>query len=125
MLPSDYKVEIGRGTSSCDGLSLAQATLEYLHSNNRCLALFATHYQELSKCIQYLEAVKCCKMDVSVIGSVDNSQTNCELLFKYKLVPGVVESSYGIAVAKLAKLPKKVIDRAHSLLREIKQNRQA
>lgn len=105
--------EIGRGTSTYDGLSIARAVAEYIHSYPRLGAktLFATHYHELVGLAAFLPRVK--NFNVAV------SEERGEVTFLYKIVPGGVDKSYGIHVAKLAGLPKSVVHRAREVLEEL------
>jgi DNA mismatch repair protein MutS len=105
--------EIGRGTSTYDGLSIARAVAEYIHSATRLGAktLFATHYHELVELAGYLPRVR--NFNVAV------SETGGEVTFLYKIVPGGVDQSYGIHVAKLAGLPKSVLHRAREVLDDL------
>jgi len=105
--------EIGRGTSTYDGLSIARAVAEYIHSYPRLGAktLFATHYHELVELASFLPRVKNFNVAVSEEGG--------EVTFLYKIVPGGVDKSYGIHVAKLAGLPKSVVHRAQEVLEEL------
>ncbi|MFC2043743.1 DNA mismatch repair protein MutS [Chloroflexota bacterium] len=102
--------EIGRGTSTYDGLSIARAVAEYIHNNSRIGAktLFATHYHELVELGNFLPRVKNFNVAVTEEGS--------EVIFLRKIVPGGVDKSYGIHVAKLAGLPKSVVHRANEIL---------
>jgi DNA mismatch repair protein MutS len=110
--------EIGRGTSTYDGLSIAQAVAEYIHSYPRLGAktLFATHYHELVELASFLPRVKNFNVAVSEEGG--------EVTFLYKIVPGGVDKSYGIHVAKLAGLPKSVVHRAREVLEELEGDSQ-
>jgi DNA mismatch repair protein MutS len=105
--------EIGRGTSTYDGLSIARAVAEYIHNSPRLGAktLFATHYHELVQLAGFLPRAK--NYNVAV------SEDAGEVVFLRKIVPGGVDRSYGIHVAKLAGLPKAVIQRAQSVLAEL------
>lgn len=105
--------EIGRGTSTYDGLSLARAIAEYIHNFPRLGAktLFATHYHEMVALAGVLPRVKNFNVAVSEQGG--------EVTFLYKIVPGGVDKSYGIHVAKLAGLPKPVLHRAQEVLEEL------
>jgi DNA mismatch repair protein MutS len=105
--------EIGRGTSTYDGLSIARAVAEYIHNSPRLGAktLFATHYHELVQLAGFLPRAK--NYNVAV------SEDAGEVVFLRKIVPGGVDRSYGIHVAKLAGLPKAVIQRAQSVLSEL------
>ncbi len=112
--------EIGRGTSTYDGLSIARAVAEYIHSYPRLGAktLFATHYHELVELANFLPRVK--NFNVAV------AEDRGEVTFLYKIVPGGVDRSYGIHVAKLAGLPKSVVHRASEVLAELEDgSRQA
>ena len=102
--------EVGRGTSTYDGLSIAWACIEYLHARTRAQALFATHYHELTVLAEELTGVK--NFHVSV------KETGGNVVFLRKVEPGAANKSYGIEVAKLAGLPAEVIDRARTVLRE-------
>ncbi len=105
--------EIGRGTSTYDGLSLARAIAEYIHNFPRLGAktLFATHYHEMVALAGVLPRVKNFNVAVSEEGG--------EVTFLYKIVPGGVDKSYGIHVAKLAGLPRPVLHRAQEVLEEL------
>ena len=105
--------EIGRGTSTYDGLSLARAVAEYIHSYPKLGAktLFATHYHELVELAGFLPRVK--NFNVAVIEEAG------KVIFLYKIVPGGVDKSYGIHVAQLAGLPKSVVHRAREVLEEL------
>ncbi|MEM6263611.1 MAG: DNA mismatch repair protein MutS [Bacteroidota bacterium] len=109
--------EIGRGTSTYDGVSIAWALVEYLHETEQCQAktLFATHYHELNELENRLERVR--NFNVSV-REVDGS-----ILFLRKLKPGGSEHSFGINVASMAGMPKAVIKRADQLLRHFEANK--
>src|SRR5262249_1466484 len=101
--------EIGRGTATYDGLAIAWAVVEYIHSTSRAKTLFATHYHELTE-LDRLEGVK--NFHVSVKESAGG------IVFLRKVEPGAADRSYGIEVAKLAGLPAEVIDRAREVLHE-------
>jgi DNA mismatch repair protein MutS len=105
--------EIGRGTSTYDGLSIARAVAEYIHNNPRLGAktLFATHYHEMVSLADYLPRVK--NYNVAV------KEEKGEVIFLRKIVPGGVDKSYGIHVGKLAGLPKTVVHRAQEILDEL------
>jgi DNA mismatch repair protein MutS len=112
--------EIGRGTSTYDGLSIARAVAEYIHSYPKLGAktLFATHYHELVELASFLPRVK--NFNIAV------AEDKGEVIFLYKIVPGGVDKSYGIHVAKLAGLPKSVVHRAREVLEELEDgSRQA
>jgi DNA mismatch repair protein MutS len=100
--------EIGRGTATFDGLSIAWAVVEYLREVNRCRALFATHYHELTVLAGRLPDVANVTMDVR--------EWKDEIVFLHKVKPGAADRSYGIQVAKLAGLPKSVTKRAAEVL---------
>ena len=100
--------EIGRGTSTYDGLALAWAVVEHIHRNIRANTLFATHYHELTELAQQLEGVR--NLHVSVKESGD------QILFLRRVEPGAADRSYGIEVARLAALPMSVIERARQIL---------
>lgn len=100
--------EIGRGTATFDGLSIAWATVEYLHETSRCRALFATHYHELTALAGRLGRIANVTMDVK--------EWRDEIVFLHKVKPGAADRSYGIQVAKLAGLPKSVTTRAGKVL---------
>jgi len=102
--------EVGRGTSTYDGLSIAWSVIEYISKNNKlkCKTLFATHYHELTKLEGVIEGVKNYSVAVSEID--DN------IIFLRKIVEGGADQSYGIEVAKLAGLPQEVINRAKEIL---------
>ncbi|HEX9067501.1 MAG TPA: DNA mismatch repair protein MutS [Ktedonobacterales bacterium] len=102
--------EIGRGTSTFDGLAIARAIVEYLHNNKRCGArtLFATHYHELVELASVLPRVRACNVAVSDEGG--------HIVFLRKIVPGGADRSYGIHVAQLAGIPRQVVRRAEEVL---------
>ena len=108
--------EIGRGTSTYDGLSIARAVAEYIHSHPRLggKTLFATHYHEMVELASFLPRVKNFNVAVTEEGG--------EVTFLYKIVPGGVDKSYGIHVAKLAGLPKSVVHRAQEVLEELEED---
>ncbi|KPK20936.1 MAG: DNA mismatch repair protein MutS [Dehalococcoidia bacterium SG8_51_3] len=105
--------EIGRGTSTYDGLSIARAVAEYIHNSPRLGAktLFATHYHEMVELAGYLPRVKNCNVAVR--------EEAGEVIFLYKIVPGGVDRSYGIHVAQLAGLPRSVVHRAREVLEDL------
>jgi len=100
--------EIGRGTSTYDGLALAWAVVEHIHRNLRAMTLFATHYHELTELADQLTGVR--NLHVSVKESGD------QILFLRRVEPGAADRSYGIEVARLAALPISVIERAREIL---------
>ncbi len=101
--------EIGRGTSTYDGLALAWAVVEHIHARTRAKTLFATHYHELTELAEQLDGVR--NLSVSVKEAGDR------ILFLRKVEPGKADRSYGIEVARLAGLPARVIERAQEVLR--------
>jgi DNA mismatch repair protein MutS len=109
--------EIGRGTSTYDGLSIAWAVIEYIHNHPRLRAktLFATHYHELVELASGLPHVR--NYNVAVTEEGDH------VVFLHKIIPGGADRSYGIHVAQLAGLPKPVIRRAQELLRELESGK--
>jgi DNA mismatch repair protein MutS len=102
--------EVGRGTSTYDGLAIAWAAIEYVHARTRAKTLFATHYFELTELADQLSGVK--NYHVSV------KETGGGIVFLRKVEPGAADRSYGIEVAKLAGLPNEVIERAREVLAE-------
>jgi len=100
--------EIGRGTSTFDGLSIAWSVAEFLHDKIKARTLFATHYHELTKLAAEREGV--CNFNVAV------REWNEQIIFLRKIVPGGADKSYGIQVARLAGLPKEILDRAKEIL---------
>lgn len=110
--------EIGRGTSTYDGISIAWAITEYIHENPSAKAktLFATHYHELNEMTHSMQRIK--NFNVSV-KEIDN-----KILFMRKLTPGGSEHSFGIHVAKMAGMPKKVLDRANQILVQLESQRE-
>ena len=111
--------EIGRGTSTYDGLSIARAVAEYIHNYPRLGAktLFATHYHEMVELASFLPRVKNFNVAVAEKGG--------EITFLYKIVSGGVDKSYGIHVAQLAGLPKSVVHRAQEVLEELEGDSRA
>jgi DNA mismatch repair protein MutS len=103
--------EVGRGTSTYDGLSLAWAITEYIASKIKCRTLFATHYHELTELAELFANVKNC--NVAVREWMD------EVVFLHKILPGGTDKSYGIHVAKLAGIPKPILDRSKEILEEL------
>lgn len=109
--------EIGRGTSTYDGVSIAWALVEYLHEAQRCAAktLFATHYHELNEISKKMDRVK--NFNVSV------KEVDGKVIFMRKLMPGGSEHSFGIHVAEMAGMPKRIVARANELLAHFEQNK--
>ncbi|HMC89111.1 MAG TPA: DNA mismatch repair protein MutS, partial [Gemmataceae bacterium] len=103
--------EIGRGTSTYDGVSLAWAITEYLHDEVGCRALFATHYHELAELADKLPGLR--NYNVLV------QEYRDEIIFLHKIAPGSADKSYGIHVARLAGAPEQVLSRAREVLTEL------
>lgn len=108
--------EIGRGTSTFDGLSIAWSVAEHLHDKVGARTLFATHYHEITALAQSRAAVK--NYNVAV------KEWNHQIIFLHKILPGSAEKSYGIQVARLAGLPENVIDRAKEVLQQLESGHQ-
>ncbi len=106
--------EIGRGTATFDGLSIAWAVAEHLHDETKCRTLFATHYHELTDLSNTRDAVVNCNVAVR--------EWNEEIIFLHKILPGSADKSYGIQVARLAGLPKPVLARAKAILSHLEMN---
>lgn len=106
--------EIGRGTATFDGLSIAWAVAEHLHDHTGCLGLFATHYHELTDIVQAKPAIK--NYNVAVREWQD------EIVFLRKILPGTADKSYGIQVARLAGLPTSIIERAKTILSHLEMS---
>ncbi len=100
--------EIGRGTATFDGLSIAWACVEHLHETNKCRGLFATHYHELTSLTSKLDSLSCHSMAVK--------EYKGDIIFMHSVVEGAADRSYGIHVGKLAGLPPAVIKRAQAVL---------
>ena len=109
--------EIGRGTATYDGLSLAWAVVENLHEVNKCRTLFATHYHELTRLTSRLPALSCRQMRVR--------EWQGDVVFLHEVAEGAADRSYGIHVARLAGLPPDVITRAEHILTELESSDQA
>jgi DNA mismatch repair protein MutS len=103
--------EIGRGTSTYDGLAIAWSTVEYIVNEVKCKTLFATHYHELTELEDNFDCVK--------NYSVQTEECGDDVIFLHKILRGGADNSYGIYVAKLAGLPKKTISRAKSILKDL------
>jgi DNA mismatch repair protein MutS len=106
--------EIGRGTATFDGLSIAWAAIEHLHEANRCRALFATHFHELTALADRLPRISNATLKVT--------EWNGEVVFLHEVVPGAADRSYGLQVARLAGLPSAVVDRAKAILSELERS---
>jgi DNA mismatch repair protein MutS len=100
--------EVGRGTSTYDGLALAWAVVEAVHETNQCRCLFATHYHELTRLADRLDAMS--------LHHVRAREWKGDLVLLHELAKGPADRSYGLAVAKLAGIPKPVLKRAKSVL---------
>ena len=109
--------EIGRGTATFDGLSIAWATLEHLHEANKCRALFATHYHELTALAARLDALSPRTMRIK--------EWQGEVVFLHEVIAGAADRSYGVHVAKLAGLPASVIARAEEVLETLERGKQS
>ncbi len=107
--------EIGRGTSTFDGMSIAWAAVEHLHDQNRCRGLFATHYHELTALSESLSRLENVSMRVK--------EFKGDVVFLHEVAPGPADRSYGVAVARLAGLPRNVIARANELLKRLEADR--
>ncbi|HET8908691.1 MAG TPA: DNA mismatch repair protein MutS, partial [Ktedonobacterales bacterium] len=100
--------EVGRGTSTADGLAIARAVIEYLHDHVGARTLFATHYHELADIAETLSSVGVYRMAVA--------ERDAGAIFLHRVVPGASTDSYGVQVARMAGLPTKVTERASALL---------
>ena len=108
--------EIGRGTSTFDGLAIAWSVLEYLHEKIKSLTLFATHYHELTALKENLKNLSCHKMSVK--------EWNSSIIFMHKIISGEADKSYGIHVAKLAGIPSEVTNSAEKILSDLQSKNQ-
>lgn len=106
--------EIGRGTATFDGMAIAQAMIEYIASTIKCITLFSTHYHELT----FLEDKGLGIKNVHASATIEND----DLVFLYRIKPGRSNKSYGVNVAKLAKLPDMILNRANVLLEALEEN---
>lgn len=106
--------EIGRGTATFDGMAIAQSMIEYIATHIKCMTLFSTHYHELT----FLEDKHMGIQNIHASARVDHDQ----LVFEYMIKKGKSNKSYGVNVAKLAKLPEEVIQRANSVLKTLEEN---
>ncbi len=107
--------EIGRGTSTFDGMSIAWAAVEHLHDKNRCRGLFATHYHELTALSESLARLQNVSMRVK--------EFKGDVVFLHEVAQGPADRSYGVAVARLAGLPREVIARANEILKRLESDR--
>ena len=108
--------ELGRGTATYDGMSLAQAIIEYIHDNIKAITLFSTHYHELTSLEEHKKHIK------NVHVSAHEEDGN--ITFLHKVKDGSIDKSYGIHVAKLANLPLSLINRADEILKSYESNKQ-
>ena len=106
--------EIGRGTATFDGLSIAWATIEHLHAVNRCRTLFATHFHELTALAERLPRLANATLKVV--------EWEGDVVFLHEVVPGAADRSYGLQVARLAGLPAAVVERAKTVLAELERS---
>ena len=109
--------EVGRGTSTYDGLAIAWAVVEAIHDSAQCRCLFATHYHELTRLAERLDALS--------LHHVRAREWKGDLVLLHEVASGPADRSYGIAVAKLAGLPPSVLDRAKSVLAKLEEGRAA
>jgi DNA mismatch repair protein MutS len=106
--------EIGRGTATFDGLAIAWAVAEHLHAANKCRAVFATHYHELTRLAE--------RLDAGANAHLRAKEWKGDLVFLHQVAPGAADRSYGIQVAKLAGLPKSAVERARAVLARLEAN---
>jgi DNA mismatch repair protein MutS len=106
--------EIGRGTSTFDGISIAWALTEYLHNHIGAKTLFATHYHELNELADVFPRIKNYKVDVR--------EYSDKVIFLHKVLPGFADHSYGIQVAQMAGLPEEVTERAKLVLKNLESS---
>lgn len=107
--------EVGRGTSTYDGLSIAWAVIEYLHNSTKCRTLFATHYHELTQLETKLKNLACHTMKIR--------EWKGKAIFLHEVIPGCANKSYGLYVAQLAGVPHSVLKRAEGLLKTLESTR--
>ncbi|RVA81309.1 DNA mismatch repair protein MutS, partial [Mesorhizobium sp. M7A.F.Ca.US.006.04.2.1] len=105
--------EIGRGTATFDGLSIAWAAVEYLHEKNRCRAIFATHFHEMTSLAGKLARLHNVTMRVK--------EWENDVVFLHEVGKGAADRSYGVQVARLAGLPEAVVDRAKEVLHQLEE----
>ena len=108
--------EVGRGTATYDGLSIAWSVIEYLHDKNKCRALFATHYHELTALAN--------RMDKIALYTMRVKEWQGDIVFLHEIMQGATDRSYGIHVGKLAGLPEPVIKRAGDILNQLEEKKQ-
>jgi DNA mismatch repair protein MutS len=109
--------EVGRGTSTYDGLAIAWAVVEAIHDRSRCRCLFATHYHELTRLAERLDALS--------LHHVRAREWKGDLVLLHEVADGAADRSYGIAVAKLAGMPPAVVARAKAVLAKLEAGRDA
>lgn len=109
--------EVGRGTSTFDGLAIAQAVVEFIHTTIKARCLFATHYHELTLLPQNFKGIVC--------HHAASKKNHNGIQFLYKIMPGVAQGSFGVEVAKLAQLPFAIVNRAEHILDELQSNSHA
>ena len=107
--------EIGRGTATYDGLSIAWATVEHLHDSNQCRTLFATHYHELTALAKTLPSLMCATMKIK--------EWQKEIIFLHEVIAGTADRSYGLHVARMAGLPRAVLARAETILKTLETDK--
>ena len=107
--------EVGRGTSTYDGLAIAWAVAEAIHDNNRCRCLFATHYHELTRLAE--------RCDALTLHHVRAREWKGDLVLLHEVADGPADRSYGLAVARLAGMPRATVDRARAILTKLEENR--
>ena len=107
--------EIGRGTSTYDGLSIAWSVAEYLHNDIQCRSLFATHYHELTQLARSCRGIGNFNVAVKEYGK--------DIIFLRRILPGASDRSDGIHVARLAGVPEEVLDRANNVLEKLEQTK--
>ena len=105
--------EVGRGTATFDGLAIAWASAEHLHEKNRCRAIFATHYHELTELAE--------KLDHAANASLRAKEWNGDLIFLHDVQAGAADKSYGVQVARLAGMPRSVVKRAETVLKRLEK----
>ena len=108
--------EVGRGTATYDGLSIAWSVIEYLHDQNKCRSLFATHYHELTALAN--------RMDKIALYTMRVKEWQGDIVFLHEIMKGATDRSYGIHVGKLAGLPESVVHRAENILNQLEEKKQ-
>lgn len=106
--------EVGRGTSTYDGISIAWSVVDYLYNTNKCRTIFATHYMELTSIKRDIPHLKCQTLKIQ--------EWKGNVVFHHTIIDGTADRSYGVYVAKLAGLPKIVVNKANSILRHLEKN---